>query len=83
VSLDLYRERVFWEGGRGSVKGSGRVVTLHAPPVLPGLPDAKVLMIDWAPSLHCEEIMLLHGPRRDMNDAERAAVRRLVAELTA
>lgn len=84
MSLELYPTRLFWENGRGTAKLHGKPVVLHAPPVLPGLPHLKVVMIDWAPPPHdCAEIIEQFGARREMNTDEIAAVWALLREVTA
>lgn len=79
MSHALYSTRLWWAGGKGIAKLHGRVVEMLAPPVLPG---PSVLMIDYAPEVHCVEILRYGEARREMTRDEIRSADLLLAELT-
>lgn len=79
MSHALYSTRLWWAGGRGIAKLHGRLVELSAAPVLPG---PSVLMIDYAPEVHCVEILRYGEQRREMTSEEIRSADLLLAELT-
>lgn len=79
MSIELYWTRLIWDGSRGVAKCDGRQVQLSGAPTVCG---AVVDGIDYAPEVHCYQILPRCGGWREMTVAEIADCQRLLRQLT-
>ena len=79
MSLELYWTRLTWDGSRGVAKHAGRQVQLSEAPCICG---AVVDGVDYAPEVHCYQILPTHGGWREMTVDEIRGADALLVDLT-